>query len=197
MLDALITSKTRLKLLLKFFLNSNSSSYLRSLESEFGESSNAIRLELNRFEDAGLLKSDTRGNRKYFKADTTHPLFPDIHNILLKYIGFDKIVENVVSKLGDLKCVYVTGEFAQGSDNDVIELIFVCEELDREYLARLIAKAEKLVGRKISYIILNQEEFELYATKRQDDEVLLLWAEETMDHGPRTTDDSNYEENAK
>ncbi|MFN5885132.1 MAG: ArsR family transcriptional regulator, partial [Bacteroidota bacterium] len=49
MLDTLITSKTRIKLLLKFFLNGNTSSYLRNLESEFGESSNAIRLELNKF----------------------------------------------------------------------------------------------------------------------------------------------------
>ena len=48
MLDTLISSQTRLKLLLKFFLNSSTSSYLRDLESEFGESTNAIRLELNR-----------------------------------------------------------------------------------------------------------------------------------------------------
>ena len=69
MLDTLITSKTRIKLLLKFFLNSNSSSYLRGLESEFGESSNAIRLELNKFEKAGLLTTTTNGNKKMFKAD--------------------------------------------------------------------------------------------------------------------------------
>ncbi len=50
MLGTLITSKTRVKLLLKFFLNSNAKAHLRGLETEFGESSNAIRLELNRFE---------------------------------------------------------------------------------------------------------------------------------------------------
>ena len=51
MLDTLITSKTRIKLLLKFFLNAQTKSYLRSLEGEFGESTNAIRLELNKFEE--------------------------------------------------------------------------------------------------------------------------------------------------
>ena len=57
MLETLISSKTRIKLLLKFFLNSKATSYLRGLESEFGESSNGIRIELNRFEKAGMLSS--------------------------------------------------------------------------------------------------------------------------------------------
>ena len=92
MLDTLITSKTRIKLLLKFFLNSNSRSYLRNLETEFGESTNAIRLELNKFEKAGLLKTELDGNKKYFRANTNHPLYNDINSILLKQIGFDKII---------------------------------------------------------------------------------------------------------
>ena len=52
-LDTLITSRTRVKLLMKFFLNSRTTSYLRDLENEFDESTNAIRVELNRFEKAG------------------------------------------------------------------------------------------------------------------------------------------------
>ena len=74
MLDTLITSKTRIKLLLKFFLNSNASSYLRNLESEFQESTNGIRLELNKFEKAGLLQSHMSGNKKLYQANTGHPL---------------------------------------------------------------------------------------------------------------------------
>ena len=177
MLETLITSKTRLKLLLKFFLNANSSSYLRELESEFNESTNAIRLELNRFEDAGLLQSQTKGNKKFYRANTDHPLFPDINNILLKYLGFDKIIENVIKKLGEMNCVYVVGEFARGVDNHVIELVFVCDEIDREYLARLIGKAEKVVKRKISYFKMNMTEFEEYAQSIPSNEVLLLWSE--------------------
>lgn len=57
MLDTLIQSKTRLKLLLRFFLNPDSSAYLRGLAQEFDESTNAVRVELNRFEEAGLIQS--------------------------------------------------------------------------------------------------------------------------------------------
>ena len=177
MLETLITSKTRLKLLLKFFLNSKSSSYLRELESEFNESTNAIRVELNRFEGAGLLISQLKGNKKIYQANTTHPLFPDINNILLKYIGFDKIIENVINKLGKLNCVYVTGEFARGVDNHVIDLVFICNNIDREYLARLSAKAEKLIKRKIRYLIMTGKEFDDYQSSLPVDQVLLLWSE--------------------
>jgi hypothetical protein len=177
MLDTLITSKTRLKLLLKFFLNSGSKAYLRQLESEFGESSNAIRLELNRFEKANLLTTSTTGNKKFYRANTHHPLFPDINNILMKYVGFDQIVDKVVRKLGDLKCAYIVGDFAQGRDTNIIDLIFVCDGIDREYLARLIEKVEKLINRKIRYVIFNEEEFKNYSTNNNEEKVLLLWKE--------------------
>ena len=81
MIETLISSKTRVKLLLKFFLNSNNSSYLRGLESEFGDSTNAIRIELNKLEGAGLLSSELSGNKKFFKANTNHPFFGDIHSL--------------------------------------------------------------------------------------------------------------------
>ena len=78
MIDTLISSKTRIKLLLKFFLNSNNKAYLRNLEEEFGESTNAIRIELNRFEQAGMLTSLSEGNKKVFSANTRHPLFNSV-----------------------------------------------------------------------------------------------------------------------
>ena len=64
MIEALISSKTRIKLLLKFFLNSSNRAYLRGLEEEFVESTKAIRLELNNLEKAGMLSIDVHGNKK-------------------------------------------------------------------------------------------------------------------------------------
>ena len=152
MIATLISSKTRIKLLLKFFLNSNNSSYLRGLEQEFGESSNSIRLELNRFEKSGLLISSLKGNRKYFQANTNHPLFGDIHNIVKKHIGFDQIILNILEKLGDLQQVYVLGAFARGLDNPVIDLMLI-GDINKSYFIQLLEKVEILIGRRIRYII--------------------------------------------
>jgi DNA-binding transcriptional ArsR family regulator len=178
MLDTLITSKTRLKLLLKFFLNSNSRAHLRNLESEFGESTNAIRLELNKFEEAGLLKSEVEGNKKVFRANTGHPLFQDIHNILLKTIGFDQIIERVVTKLGNVDRAYVAGDFARGIDTQIIDLVFVGDEINQEYLVRLVNKTEELISRKIRTVIFHPDEFENYIKKLTTRDMLLIWKSE-------------------
>src|ERR1700761_2017521 len=110
MLEVLISSKTRVKLLLRLFLNPSSTAYLRGMAEEFNESTNAIRIELNRFEDAGMLVSKNQGNKKVYQANQNHPLFKDINNIVLKYLGIDRIVETVVQKAGNLEKVYLTGD---------------------------------------------------------------------------------------
>jgi len=149
MLHELITSKTRIKLLMKFFINAQNTGYLRGLETEFGESTNAIRMELNRFEEAGLLVAESERNRKIFRANTQHPWFGDIHKLLLKYTGIEQIVDEVVNRLGNLQRAYVTGEFAQGQPGDNLELLLVGDQFDLEYLDKLIVRAEKMVSFKV------------------------------------------------
>ncbi len=162
-------------MLLKFFLNSNSRGYLRGLENEFGESSNSIRLELNRFEKAGMLTSYTKGNKKFFQANKEHPLFDEVHNIVLKQIGFDTIINNIIKRLGEVQKVYVSGDFARGKDSHIIDLVFV-GNIDQEYLIQLTKKVEKLIGRKIRFVIYDKNEKLIW----QDDTVepLLLWEHE-------------------
>jgi DNA-binding transcriptional ArsR family regulator len=158
MLDTLVTSKTRLKLILKFFLNPGSSAYLRGLAEEFGESSNAVRLELNRFEEAGLLESEAKGNKKLYQANQKHPLYKDINSIIRKTIGIDQIVDEVVAKLGDVQEAYVTGDFAVGKNGKTVDILLIGTEIHKDFLLKLIDKAEALIKRKIRYLILSPAE---------------------------------------
>ena len=178
MINALITSETRIKLLRKFFLNSSTRAHLRGLESEFGESTNAIRLELNRFEAAGLLHSLRDGNKKVYQANRNHPLFGDIHSIIMKEAGIDRVIEKVIHRIGKLICVYLTGDFARGKDSPVIDLILVGENIDREYLARKIMQAEELVGRKVSYVVLHPDEADHHLLRIKPADLLPLWNSE-------------------
>lgn len=173
MLDTLITSKTRIKLLLKFFLNPNTSSYLRSLESEFGESSNSIRLELNRLEKAEMLESNLEGNKKFFSVNKQHPLFEDVTRIVRKYIGIDIIIKNILRGLGKLKMVYLTGDLAKGKDSQVIDLVLI-GDVDRVYLTEMIEKTEALISRKIKYVVYQENEFD--AANLDGKDYLLIWA---------------------
>jgi len=175
MLETLITSKTRLKLLTKFFLNPQAKAYLRELERAFGESSNAVRLELNRFEDAGLLNSTLEGNRKVFIANTKHPLFTNIHHILRTNLGIDRIVEEITGKLGNVKEVWLSGEFAKGNDSDFIELLIVGTTIDQEYLERLRVKATSLISRTIRITLFTPETFAGMKKQINSTDIFLLW----------------------
>ena len=76
----------------------------------------------------------------------------------MKETGIDRVIEKVIHRLGNLACIYLTGDFARGKDSPVIELILVGADIDREYLARKVVQAEELVGRKVSYIVLEPGE---------------------------------------
>lgn len=175
MLNSLITSQTRIKLLKKFFLNSNTTAHLRKLETEFGESSNAIRIELNRFENAGLLTSLWAGNKKLYQANLSHPLYNDIHNIILKETGIDQVIEKILNRLGNLLSVYLIGDFAHGRDNSEIDLIIVGKGIDLEYLERKITQVEEMVSRKIKYILIEPDEAKKYKLKLKPEEFFCLW----------------------
>lgn len=177
MIETLISSKTRLKLLLKFFLNSNTTAYLRSLEEEFGESTNGIRLELNRFEEAGMLQSFSKGNKKIFKANTKHPLFSDIHNIIIKFVGLDKIIESIIQRIGNVEYAYLRGSFARGIDGGVVDILLV-GAVDTSFLEDLVQKAEKKINRKIVYEVVTFEQFTKSYTIQEKKEFLLLWERE-------------------
>jgi predicted transcriptional regulator len=177
MIQTLISSKTRVKLLIKFFLNSDTKSYLRNLETEFGESTNAIRLELNKFEKAGMLLSEQEGNRKYFKANIKHPLFKDINNIVFKYVGLDWIIDHIAGKLGNLQKVYLTGSFANGLDSDSIELVFV-GTIDEMFLNELCNKVKKKINKEISCRIIDEGDLILLMKEETGSKYLLLWENE-------------------
>ena len=137
MLDSLITSKTRLKLLMKFFINPGTGAYLRGLATEFNESTNAIRVELNRLEEAKILKSKNVGRIIEYCANEKHALFTDIHNVVKKYVGLDQLIDELVSKLGNIHSAYITGDYAEGIDSGLIDLILV-GNVNEEKLKKLL-----------------------------------------------------------
>lgn len=173
MLDSLITSKTRIKLLLKFFLNSSMKAYLRGLADEFGESTNAIRLELNHLEEAGLLKSETEGNKKVYQANSAHPLFSDIRSLVLKHSGITQIIEQVVEQAGDISKVWIRGDFAAGKDAGIMEMVVMGQHIDLDYFNTLVKKAEELIKRQIHYTVISPTAEAEYFSPGE--KTLLVW----------------------
>ena len=175
MLDSLITSKTRVKLLLKFFFNPDIQAYLRGLAEEFNESTNSVRVELNRLSEAGLLESKSVGRTKLYRANKKHPLFPELNSVVKKYLGIDQVVDEILDKLGDIGFAFITGDYAQGKDSGIIDLVIIGVVNDNEYLQYLIKKVEEGIKRKVRVLVLNNKEFEGLKDKLKIEKSLLIW----------------------
>ena len=174
LLGPLITSKTRLKLLLRFFVNQDVSGYLQGLSKELDENSNSVRVELNRLEEAGMLISELEGRKKLYRVNKSHPLTSDLTSMLRKVTGIDSLVERVVERIGEqLEQVWILGSLAQGLDSKTIEVLLIGKDLDSIYIANLIQKAEDHVGKSIKYTISGQ-----YFPEQTGAE-LLVWQKHT------------------
>jgi hypothetical protein len=172
-LEGLITSKTRIKMLLKFFTNSTATAYLRGLAEEFDESTNAIRHELNNLSKAGYIISNENGRTIEYRANVSHPLYNELKGLVHKYLGIDQIIENIVHKLGDLKLAYLIGDYAKGKDTGTIELLLV-GDVNEVYLKNLVTKAKTLIHRDIKTKQLTEEQFS--QMQEQFKSCLLLWS---------------------
>ena len=170
MLHTIITSKTRLRLLVKFFINVANEGYLRGLASEMNESTNAIRKELNNLTEAGYLLRQEADQKISYKANQHHPFFGLLQQIVRKYIGLDTIVEMVLERMGAVCRVFIIGDYVQGIDSGRIEVVIEGDCLNEEYIVQLAQK----IGCAI------QKEVFFYVTSQHDGSGLLVFEQEVV-----------------
>lgn len=173
-LSGLISSKTRIKLLIRLFLNPQSSSYLRELSKEFNLSTNSVREELNQLSKANLLKSEKEGRQVFYSANQAHPLFPELRKMVSKVLGVDQVIDSIVKRLGDVEKAYLLDDYAEGKDTGIVDLLIV-GDIDQYHLNDLSRKTERYIKRKIRTLVLSQGEFENFKSMLNTRPNLLIW----------------------
>ena len=156
MLGELITSKTRLRLLIKFFISQANRGYLNGLASEMGESTNAIRKELNHLQGAGYLEKVKVDNKVEYKANVKHPLFGVMQKVVFKHLGLEDVVDTVLERMGDVDQIILVGDYAKGNDSGLIEVFLIGKGLNMDYIVQLENKIEDLIGRKVSFYLTSK-----------------------------------------
>jgi hypothetical protein len=159
MLETLITSKTRIRILVKFFINAANNGHLRGLAEEMNESTNAIRKELNNLSEAGYLEKKAARNKVSYKANIQHPLFKTLQQIVYKHLGLDAIVDMILERMGDVKKIIILGDYANGIDSGTIEVLVIGDQLNESYIEKLASKIETEIKRKVIFT-LNDDFFD-------------------------------------
>ena len=174
LLSGLISSKTRIKLLIRFFFNPKTRSYLRELAKEFNVSTNAVREELNQLKKTNLLKSEKNGRQVYYMANTEHSLFPELKAMVSKVMGINQVIDGIISRLGDLERAYLIDDYAEGKDTGIIDLMLV-GNINQYHLNDLSRKTERYIKRKIRSLVLTRQEYNDLLPELEKRPRVLIW----------------------
>jgi DNA-binding transcriptional ArsR family regulator len=150
-----------------FFEKPNEMFYVREITRLIKEEINAVRRELDRMLEAGLLKSEQRSNRLYYTLNQKYLFFQELQRIVIKTSGIGKKIRKLRRKLGNIDYVVFTGAFINQEklDRDELDILIVGEVVLPEIEA-LIKAEEKDFGREINYAVLETEEFEFRKARR-------------------------------
>jgi predicted transcriptional regulator len=173
-LTGIISSKTRIKLLIRFFVNPQAQSYLRQLSKEFNVSTNSVREELNQLTKTRLLKQKKSGRQVIYKANEAHPLCAELRSMVNKTVGIDKVIDGIINRLGDLEMAYLIDDYAEGKDSGILDLLLI-GNVDQYHLNDLSRKTERYIDRKIRSLVLSSAEYASFKASLKNRPNLLVW----------------------
>lgn len=167
-LSDFIISRVRVKLLSIFLSKPGEMYYVRELTRIAKEEINAIRRELKRMQDVGMLKSEKRSNRLYYNYNISYPFYPELLNLVTKSSPVGQQLIKNKSKLGYIKYVFLSQKLIRGidRDSDHIDLLIIGQVIMPQ-LSLIVKKLEKILDSEINYSSMTEEEYK-YRKSRKD-----------------------------
>lgn len=168
MLQHIIPSKARRKVLELFFHRPSENFYLRRVVREINEEVNAVKRELDILTEEKLLLRERRLNKVYFSLNKNYQLYDEFLRIFAKTNKLATSIRSNLSKIGKIKFVAVSTRFPKNSviKEDEIYLLLVGIVVVVE-IESIIKEVEKEFGRPINYSTMTESEF-IFRKKNND-----------------------------
>lgn len=180
-LQDFMISRVRVKIMDLFFTQPDELFYVREITRIIKEEINAVRRELDRMLEAGILKSEERGNRLYYYVNRQYVFFQEIQRMVAKNTGLGKKVRKLRRKLGDVQYVMFSARFVENKPprNDEVDVLVVGDIVLPE-LEALMKEEQVRVGREINYAVLSADEFDFRKTRRDPFTMEMLYGVKIM-----------------
>ena len=161
MLEYIITSKAKRGLLKLLLTNPDSEFYVRDISRRIGEPINAVRRELGYLKKAGLIKSRSAGNLKYYSVVKEFPIYPELKKIIYATVGFGDYLEDKLKDSEQIELAFIYGSVAKDEETAKSDVdLFIVGEIDEDELHELVSQVERDVGRDVNYTLMSKAEFE-------------------------------------
>lgn len=160
MLELLIPSQTRVKLLTLFLLNPGKEYYIREIERMTGENYAAIHSELANLESLGLLTRQRKGKQLYFSVNQDFYLYHDLQQVVLKTEGVTRTLRDRLGGMEGINCMFIYGSFAAGTAGAESDIdLFVVGDVEENQVLQALRSAEQDIMREINYTLMSDSEY--------------------------------------
>jgi predicted nucleotidyltransferase len=159
MLQELITSRARSKILHLFLANPDNRYHVREIVRRLDENYNSIRRELNKLESIGILRSSREANLRYYFMNKKLSIYEELQRIFYKTAGLGDAIRDKIGDIGDVKAAFIYGSLAKGEDTLLSDIdLFIVGEVDEDKLIIVIRDLEERLSREINYVLFSSNE---------------------------------------
>lgn len=163
-----MVSRVRAKLIKIFLSHPREMYYVRELTRSTKEEINAVRRELARMTEKGMVKSEARGNRLYYQFRQTYPFYSELLAIVAKTSSLGKQIINNKNKLGFIKFAFVSTRFICGTKRSPSEVdLVIVGKVIMPQIALLVKEFEEERQAEVNYSCMTEDEFS-YRLSRKD-----------------------------
>lgn len=163
--------KVRAEVLRLLFADAEHEVHVRDLERQSGLNVKTVQDELENLSQADLVISRRDGNRRYYRANASHPLFYNLQQLVLKTSGLRDVLAEALHGLKDVEVAFVFGSLASGPGKAASDVdLMVIGDAGLRALAPRLRKASERIGREINPVTMTVAEF---AKKKKKNPLLL------------------------
>jgi DNA-binding transcriptional ArsR family regulator len=158
-LSDILSSRVRAEIFRLLFGLDEKELHLREVERQAGLSLATIRQDLQKLVKLDLVTTRRDGNRLYYRANTEHPLYPDIRNLVLKTAGLVEILKGVLDREG-VKVAFVFGSLASRREKAASDVdLMVIGAVGLRALSSWLSGVSEQIGREVNPHTMTVEEF--------------------------------------
>jgi DNA-binding transcriptional ArsR family regulator len=158
-LSDILSSRVRAEIFRQLFGLDEKEVHLREMERQASLSLGTIRQDLQKLVKLDLVTTRRDGNRLYYRANTEHPLYPDIRKLVLKTAGLVEIFKSVLNREG-VGVAFVFGSLANSKEKAASDVdLMVIGAVSLRALSSWLSGVPNQIGREINPHTLTVEEF--------------------------------------
>lgn len=160
LLSEILSSNIRAGIFRNLFGVSQQSLHLREIERRTGFAVGTVQQEIKKLKRLDIITQIKDGNRVYYRANTDHPLYPDIRNLVLKTNGLADLLKDVLSSETKIKIAFVFGSVARQEEKAMSDVdLLVIGDIGLRKLTGLLMDVSDKLGREINPHRMTESDF--------------------------------------